>query len=119
MAMKSESPEYQQQILNAQTPGKAKRLGDSRLDNPALAKQSLFRKGHKLREDWESQKLNIMKRALSAKFDQNFALKKALLDTGDAELIEDSASDAFWGIGNGHGQNWLGRLLMQLRSELK
>jgi predicted NAD-dependent protein-ADP-ribosyltransferase YbiA (DUF1768 family) len=35
-------------------------------------------------------------------------------------LIEDSKIDAFWGIGSrGKGENMLGVLLMELRSELQ
>jgi hypothetical protein len=42
-----------------------------------------------------------------------------LLATGDAELIEGNVwNDVFWGVCNGIGKNWLGKLLMQVREVL-
>ena len=39
--------------------------------------------------------------------------------TGDAEIVEDSAFDTFWGVGgDGTGLNWLGRILMETRTAL-
>ena len=65
-------------------------------------------------------KLEVMRIAVRAKFFQNPELAKRLLATGVAELIEDSESDAFWGCGkNGDGLNWLGQVLMEVRSELE
>lgn len=46
-------------------------------------------------------------------------LTRALLETGDAELIEGNTwNDTFWGVCNGEGENNLGRLLMKVREEL-
>ncbi|KAJ7819811.1 hypothetical protein B0H13DRAFT_2130900, partial [Mycena leptocephala] len=54
------------------------------------------------------------------KFTQHEDLKQELLGTGDAELVEDSAEDAFWGIGrNGQGRNELGKALAKLRNQLQ
>ena len=54
------------------------------------------------------------------KFAPGFALKELLLSTGDAVLVERTWRDAFWGDGgNGKGKNMLGRVLMEVRSELK
>lgn len=65
-----------------------------------------------IREDWDDHKLAIMKTALLAKFTQNIKLKSLLLSTGDAEIIEDSPRDPFWG----RPGNNLGRLLMEIRT---
>ncbi len=61
-----------------------------------------------------------MRAALEAKFMQHDKLKRLLLATGDALLIEHTSNDSYWGDGggNGHGKNMLGRLLMELRSKL-
>ena len=73
-----------------------------------------------LRKDWEITKDDIMREALRAKFTQNEELKKILLDTGDAELVEHTTNDSYWGDGgDGSGKNMLGKLLMELRDELK
>ena len=75
---------------------------------------------HWRRNDWEDIKVDIMKKALNAKFTQNDDLKDLLLRTGDRELVEHSPYDSFWGDGrDGTGDNWLGKLLMELRSRLK
>ena len=53
------------------------------------------------------------------KFKQNPELKQKLLETGNQELIEGNTwNDTFWGVCNGQGQNWLGKILMLARSEL-
>jgi ribA/ribD-fused uncharacterized protein len=73
-----------------------------------------------LRRDWESVKERVMLDALRAKFTQHEDLNAVLLGTGDAKLVEHTANDSYWGDGgDGTGQNRLGRLLMQLRAELR
>ncbi len=73
-----------------------------------------------LRKDWESVKVQVMREALRAKFTQHEDLQELLLSTGDAKLVEHTANDHYWGDGgNGRGDNMLGRLLMQLRKQLR
>ena len=72
------------------------------------------------RSDWEAVKLDVMYKALLAKFSQNNGLKELLKGTGERKLIEHSFYDSFWGDGGDNtGQNYLGKLLMQLRGELR
>ena len=53
------------------------------------------------------------------KFPHRPALRRKLLATGDRELIENSWRDNFWGWGpNRDGKNQLGKLWMEIRSEL-
>lgn len=88
--------------------------------NCAIAAHSL--PWYDVRPKWNEIKVDRMRRVLRLKFDRNERrpLWEALLDTGDAVLIEDSKTDAFWGIGKkGNGKNMLGRLLMELRDQLK
>jgi ribA/ribD-fused uncharacterized protein len=60
-----------------------------------------------------------MREALRAKFTQNLDLKKILLETGDAILVEYTKNDNHWGdSGDGSGKNMLGKLLMEVREEL-
>ena len=73
-----------------------------------------------LRRDWESVKVEIMKKAVRAKFEQHTELAALLVSTGGAELIEHTENDAFWGDGgDGKGRNMLGRILMEIRQELR
>ncbi len=83
----------------------------------AAAAHSLF--AFDIRQDWNSVKIDRMRAVLWAKFVQHEDLQKSLLDTGNARLIEESKSDAFWGIGkSGKGKNMLGVLLMEIRDEI-
>ena len=82
-------------------------------------------------ETWESTCYTVMKRGLKAKFRQNPAIWKMLLSTGDAILAECSPTDKKWGIGidikdparmdpsKWEGKNMLGRILMEVRDELR
>ena len=77
---------------------------------------------------WDEKKFEIVVKGNRAKFRQNAALKKSLLETQGREIIEASPMDRIWGIGfsqanalkNKHrwGQNLLGKALMQVRDEL-
>ena len=70
-------------------------------------------------KDWSEIKIDRMYNVLKAKFSDRELMYK-LLDTGDSILIEDSKSDAFWGIGkNQKGKNMLGKLLMKVREEIR
>lgn len=68
-----------------------------------------------LRHDWKDIRVGIMEELLISKFTEP-SLKKMLIETGDAELIEGNTwNDTFWGICNGKGENLLGKLLMKIR----
>ena len=72
-----------------------------------------------LQENWETEKLIVMKRALILKFSQNPDLLNKLLATEDAYLEEKNFHrDFFWGVCDGKGENFLGKLLMEVREEL-
>ena len=74
-----------------------------------------------IRKDWENAKVGIMKELISQKFSDP-GLRKKLLATGDAELQEgNNWNDVFWGISlkTGKGANTLGKILMQVRSDIQ
>ena len=74
----------------------------------------------RLRADWEEVKLDVMRKAVRAKFTQHEDIRRLLLDTGNATIVEHTTNDRFWGDGgDGSGKNWLGRILMEIRSELR
>ena len=51
---------------------------------------------------------------------QNPELGNKLLETGNQELVEGNTwGDIFWGVCNGKGQNWLGKILMMVRDEIR
>lgn len=80
-----------------------------------------------MRGDFEANKDQIMYDILKAKFEQNPGALKVLLETGTAELVHDTSDtrlfirdDAYWGNGhNRNGLNKLGRILTQVRTELR
>jgi ribA/ribD-fused uncharacterized protein len=104
-AVKATDEEDHDAVMEAETPGKAKKIG----------------RQIKMRDDWEFIKLDVMCLALRMKFSDP-SLKQQLLFTGDAELEEGNTwGDKFWGIDlvTGEGENMLGKALMELRKDLR
>lgn len=84
--------------------------------NPSEAKR--LGRRVKLRDDWEDIKLDVMYNVVKAKFDQHSILRVNLLETRNAELVEDNNwGDTYWGVCNGVGENNLGKILMKIRDE--
>ncbi|QCE12474.1 riboflavin biosynthesis protein PYRR, chloroplastic [Vigna unguiculata] len=97
-----------ERIKSAKSPEEAARIGRS------MQKQ----KPDLIRSDWENIKIDVMYEALKCKFSTYPHLKTLLLSTAGSVLVEASPHDLFWGGGrDGEGLNYLGRLLMKLRSE--
>lgn len=83
---------------------------------PRLAKNmgsAAANKG-KLSKSWDKDRVDVMRRALAAKFRDNRKLRERLIATAPAVLHEDSPTDAFWGV---KGEDQLGKLLCELRDE--
>jgi ribA/ribD-fused uncharacterized protein len=73
-----------------------------------------------MRPDWEAVKDDVMRSVVRAKFTQHPELKQTLLSTGSANIVEHTANDSYWGDGgDGSGRNMLGRILMEVREELR
>lgn len=90
-------------IANCKTPGQAKKLGRVILCRP----------------DWDDIKLDLMLLLLRRKFSLT-DLRPKLLKTGNAHLYEENYwGDVFWGTMKLKGENHLGRLLMQVRTEIQ
>lgn len=67
---------------------------------------------------WDSVRISVMRLLLEDKF-RHYGLRQALLETGDATLVEGNTwGDTFWGVCRGKGGNMLGRLLMERRAFL-
>ena len=120
-AQKSLDPDYRQAIRNAKNSDHAKGIGSDPRRSRKSRKRSWFvGRIEAFRSDWHEIKLNVMARAVQAKFSQHPQLQAMLLATFEAEIVEDSTHDPFWGMGrDGRGENWMGRLLMKLRQEMR
>jgi ribA/ribD-fused uncharacterized protein len=96
-------------ILNAPSPGLV-----------AMAAHGLYT--WDIVSNWSQIKYDRMRGVLRAKFTQHEDLKRILLSTGEARLVEvgkvDNIVNRTWGEVNGKGLNMLGVLLMELRAEL-
>lgn len=106
----------------AKTLNRNDRLIISHLKTAGMAK-NYGRTSIKLRPDWEDIKFSVMKVLIQTKF-QFLNLANALLATADSVLIEgndwhDSVFGECYCGKCGPGQNMLGKLLMQVRDELK
>lgn len=77
----------------------------------------------KLRGDWDRIKEDVMRTCLLQKFSEPGSdLYAKLLGTDNKTLIEGNTwHDTFWGVdtATGKGQNKLGKMLMEIRSQLK
>lgn len=108
-AMKTLDIAEKKAIAAAATPGIAKRMG----------------RKVKLRSDWEEVKVYFMRLGLTLKF-QDPVLAQKLLETNDEELIEGNWwHDNEWGscscpkCANIPGRNLLGKLLMEVREDVR
>ncbi|KAJ7081843.1 hypothetical protein B0H15DRAFT_447995 [Mycena belliarum] len=89
-------------------------------ERPSVAFSEARRFQPEVRSDWKDVNIQMMDLALWHKFTQHASLRKELLATDDAELIEDSDKDSFWGVGaDRRGRNELGKALERLRTKLR
>jgi ribA/ribD-fused uncharacterized protein len=104
-AQKFNDAEYREKIRLAPDPKTAANLGRSRKVP--------------LREDWESIKDDVMRKAVKKKFTTHHELRELLLGTGSEKLVENAPGDYYWGCGvDGSGKNRLGAILEEVRSDL-
>ena len=101
----------------------AERVKYTQIKNPVRAKQ--MGKREVLRPDWNNIAYGVMDTVLHAKFSDP-TLVAMLLATGDAYLEEGNHwHDNRWGrcscdkCRDKEGQNWLGKILMGIRDELR
>lgn len=74
----------------------------------------------KLIEGWDDKRLAVMKEVNRQKYSQN-PYKRMLIATGNEHLQEGNTwGDKFWGVDlkTGEGENNLGKIIMEIRSEL-
>lgn len=92
--------------------------------SPIAAKQFARKYIEKTRSDWNIQRFKIMKFCIELKLHQNKELfSQALLSTKNLSIVEFTSEDKVWGAtdeGDHYsGTNALGRLLMELRDNIK
>ncbi|KAK3103528.1 hypothetical protein FSP39_019889 [Pinctada imbricata] len=73
----------------------------------------------RIHPQWDKEKEAIMYQLLSEKTEQSAAFRNELKKTGEKDIQVD-IRDKFWGIGpDGNGHNVLGKMLQDLRREIK
>jgi len=105
-AAKTLDSKEREKVRKAPTCGKAKRMGRTVT----------------LRADWDQIRLGIMKDLVRQKFSAKTYpdMAEKLLATGEAVLVEGNTwRDTFWGVCDGKGENHLGKILMEVREELR
>lgn len=96
-------------------------LGD---DDPTeiMSKTADALLGFHTRPGWSRLRYPWMLDCLRAKFVQHHDLREILLGTEDRTIVEagrvDDDAGRRWGVVHGRGQNYLGRMLMRVRTEL-
>ena len=101
-ASKSLDPTTRHLIKKAKDPNIAKRLGQSIV----------------VRTDWYDVRIDIMRQLIHEKFKNPFLRHKLKELAGKKLINENRWNDRFWGIVNGSGENWLGRILEEVREEI-
>lgn len=106
------SPEIQEKIINEKSPMTAKMIS-----KPYRAKT---------RGDWNDIRIGVMRWCLRVKLAQNWnEFTRVIFSTNELPIVEFSRKDSFWGAKVEKdketlvGMNILGRLLMELRKQLK
>lgn len=102
-ASKTTSETQRETIRGVKDPSEAKKLG----------------RAVTLRPDWQDVRVLMMRDFVRQKFTSPF-LRHMLLETGDVDLVHGNGwNDIFFGVCRGRGENWLGRILMELRNEIR
>jgi len=104
MSAKSNNPNWKEICQATAKPGEVKRAS----------------KYIKLRDDWETKKIDVMWECLCQKYNQE-PFKSKLMATGTKTIQEGNYwNDKFWGVclKTGHGKNKLGRMIMKIRRDL-
>ena len=114
-AMRFEDEIIREAIRNEKSPMGAKMKAKSHVDSMTVVQLS-------------EQDLDNMRLVLRLKIEQHPELKQQLIESEDAFIVENCTnrphgSGLFWGSafkdGQWTGQNWLGKLWMELRNEIK
>ena len=93
-------------IQYAATPKEASKIGRDK-NNP-------------LRRHWEYLKLDIMFEAVYRKFITHSDIRNLLLLTNNAEIIEETTKENYWGCGPLYdGNNMFGKILMSVRDLMR
>lgn len=115
---------------------KAKEFKDDEIYNkivksktPKAAKALGMKVKNFITEVWDDKRDQIMSKGIHSKFSQHPELRHELLETGDKIIGEANPRDTYWGIGTSmdsdkakvpskwRGQNKLGKMLMELRTQ--
>jgi len=126
------SAEHALQAIKAKTFGDEENFKKIVKAKSAQSAKSFGKKVDKFDDKiWDEKKEDVMRQILRAKFSQNPDARKKLLDTADKTIANADPRDNYWGIGTSatttiaknpskwKGENKLGKLLMELREELR
>ena len=103
-AAKTSDTSIRKTIRDAISPKEAKRLAFK-----------LIKMDDGARRFWDGKKYTVMFTLCRQKFEDP-ELRKLLLETGQAELVEANWwNDTYWGVCNDQGENNLGKILMKIR----
>lgn len=113
-ALRLKEPHTASLILRSRKAVQAKRLGKSITTTTP---------------EWDNDRFDVMRRITSEKFSQNYQLAGKLISSGQEQLIE-ATIDGFWGAkasinskairdGSWMGANFLGKILQEVRDELR
>ena len=80
-------------------------------------RQNLIKHWHSV-ENWNANRVRVMRYVVIAKFEQNPLLMDKLKNIKEPIVEDNNWNDRFWGKSNGIGENWLGKILTGLKTEI-
>lgn len=114
-----EYPSIEHAYQSAKSNLKSWKLFCSTTESPSVVKK--HSKTVKLIENWDNVKLVVMKECVKQKYNQ-CPFKELLINTGNTYIQEGNTwGDTFWGVdlANNYGTNYLGKLIMEVRTDLE
>lgn len=122
-------PDYAEEIRQTSTVYSAKILGSKNQlhihrdwrKQPLKVKETFNNTKYdtvSVRSDWNNIRDKIMRKIVYQKFIQNKQLLMKLLSTGNKRLMYISNNDDHFGICNGKGENMMGKILEETRTQL-
>ena len=103
-AAKTNIAEEREMVARMRSAGAAKRIGQCVT----------------IRDDWDEIKVTVMRKLVCDKFTNDVILSNKLIATYPTILVERNYwGDTFWGMYRGEGSNYLGKILMSIRNDLR
>jgi len=115
---KFESFQKRKEIIFSKNALEAEKIGTEKYIEPKgfWKKLKQAKNNPKFKENWKELRYSVLKKGIKAKILQNYSTRKTLFETKNKILLA-KVESTFWGYEK-NGENNLGKIFMEIRSEL-